>query len=46
MPQFPNTRMRRTRAHDWSRRMVQERTIKPARAEELLEELKVVQVGA
>ncbi len=29
-----------------ARRMVQERTIKPARAEELLEELKVVQVGA
>jgi hydroxymethylglutaryl-CoA reductase len=29
-----------------ARRMVQERTIKPARAEELIQELQVAQVGA
>lgn len=29
MPQFPNTRMRRLRAHDWVRRLVRETTLTP-----------------
>ncbi|WP_270375956.1 porphobilinogen synthase [Marinicauda sp. Alg238-R41] len=29
MPQFPNTRLRRLRAHDWSRRLVRETRLTP-----------------
>lgn len=29
MPQFPNTRMRRLRSHDWVRRLVRETTLTP-----------------